>query len=517
MGNDILHVVQCLDLLDSIKPDAHNLFLPTGSNAKTSELHIHTSNVMTKSKAAAFIRMCNPRQWKDSLHCRDSMFYESGENKRRCLRSLWMIWMAFILLGENANATSHAATRMSAYGMPPKTFIAWTHEDPSSREFDALKKAADEFNHQQHVYRVELISSLRRDYESWVYLEASTGTLPCLLAFDGPRLAEYAWLQYLQPIDRFVTPALLHDFLPSIIAQGTYQGQLYSLGQFDSGVAIWGNRRYLQAAGVRIPTLQSPWSLAEFEEALAKLTALKEVNYAINFGLYSRNNEFYAYAYAPILQGFGGDVIDRRTYRTAKGVLDGAPSVEAMKHFQKWVQKGWTRAIFERKNDFTEGKAALSWTGHWVYPSYHKALGKDLVLMPLPDFGKGIKTGMGSWAWGISSTCNEPEGAWAFLAHLLSPRAIVRITNANDAMPARYSALAQSPLYGPQGPLRFFVQQLAMGGVPRPTTPVYGTISRAFAEAVGNIVAGADVQSELSQAAAIIDRAIDANRGYPYP
>ena len=469
---------------------------------------------MTQCKAAAFLYLFQTGKLKTCSTSRSSKINESGMDKRSRLRRLWIL---IALLGWSIGV-AHAASPKPATGIPPKTFIAWTHEDPSSREFDALKKAADEFNSQQHVYQVKLVSSLRRDYESWVHLEAATGTLPCLLAFDGPRLAEFAWLQYLQPIDRFVTPELLQDFLPSIIKQGTYQGRLYSLGQFSSGVGLWGNRRYLHAAGVRIPTLESPWTLEEFEDAMAKLTTLKEVDYAINFGLYSRNNEFYAYAYAPILQGFGGDVIDRQTHRTAKGVLDGPQSVKAMTHFQRWVQKGWTRAVFERKNDFIEGKAALSWTGHWVYPSYYKALGKDLVLMPLPDFGQGIKTGMGSWSWGISSTCSEPDGAWAFLAHyLLSPKAIVHITNANDAIPARRSAIALSPLYRPQGPLRFFVHLLEVGGVPRPITPAYGTISKAFTEAVGNIVAGADVQLELSKAAGIIDQTIAARRGYPYP
>ncbi len=91
------------------------------------------------------------------------------------------------------------------------------------------------------------------------------------------------------------------------------------------------------------------------------------------------------------------------------------------------------------------------------------------------------------------------------------------MANVNSGMPARRSALAQSPLYGRQGPLRFYVRQLEAGGVPRPATPAYGTISKAFGEAIGNIVAGGDVQSELSKAAAIIDRNIAAHRGYPYP
>ena len=467
---------------------------------------------MMKCKVAAFLNAFQPGKLKSCSTSGCGRINGFSVDKRSRLSRLWMV---VILLGSTIGVT-HAASPKPATRIPPKAIIVWTHVDAGSREFDVLRKAAERFNRQQHVYRVEIISSLRRDYESWVLREAATGTLPCLLEFDGPRLAEMAWPHYLQPIDQFVTPELLQDFLPSIIKQGTYQGQLYSLGQYDSGLGLWGNRRYLRAAGIRTPTLKAPWSLAEFEDALAKLAALKEVDYAISFTLYS-TGEFYSYAYAPILQSFGGDLIDRRNYRTAKGVLDGPQSVEAMKRFQRWLQKGWTRAVFDRQDDFEKGKTALSWTGHWSYQPYRKALGKDLVLMPLPDFGRGIKTGMGSWGWGISSTCLEPTGAWAFLTHLMSPEEIVRMTNVNTAMPARRSALAQSPLYGPRGPLRFFVQQLEVGGVLRPITPAYGTIKKVFAEAVDHIVAGADVQSELSQAADIIDQTIAEQHDYPYP
>lgn len=451
------------------------------------------------------------------------MINGSGRDKRRRSRSIWMAaillgWHAAVAPGSHAAASSTTVPPRPADSIPPKIITVWTHEDTNSPQFQALKKAAETFNRRQRKHKVEIISSLRRIYENWVHREAATGTLPCLLEFDGPYLAAFAWPGYLQPIDKFVPPEMLKDFLPSIVAQGTYQGRLYSLGQYDSGIGLWGNRRYLLAAGVRIPTLDAPWNLAEFEQALSKLAALKEVDYAISLGLHNKpSGEFFSYAYAPILQGFGGDVIDRRTYRTAKGVLDGPQSVTAMKHFQHWVEKGWARAASARHDDFDKGKAALSWIGPWAYQRYDKALGKDLVLLPLPDFGRGIKTGMGSWAWGMSSTCREPAGAWAFLAHLLSTREILNMTSVNSGMPARRSALAQSTLYGPHGPLRLFVQQLELGGVPRPTTPAYGTLSRTFGEAVGNIVTGGDVQSELSKAAAIIDQNIAAHRGYPYP
>jgi len=188
----------------------------------------------------------------------------------------------------------------------------------------------------------------------------------------------------------------------------------------------------------------------------------------------------------------------------------------AVRHIRHWFDAGWASAR-DSPDDLEKGRVALAWNGHWHYRSARKALGRDLVVMPLPDFGRGIKTGMGSWAWAISSTCPAPEGAWAFMADLLSTEGILRMTNLNGAVPARRSALHRSPLYGPGGPLHLLVRQLELGGVPRPVTPAYGSVSQAFRNAIVNIVMGGDAQTELSNAADRIDRDIAAHDGYPYP
>jgi len=397
----------------------------------------------------------------------------------------------------------------------PKTIPLWTRAGFDTHERTIIKETAAAFNRSQDKYKVDVFSSNYRNYADWVQSVALTGTLPCLLEIDGPFVAQFAWPGYLQPIDKFVPRSLHDDLLPSIIAQGTYQGQLYTLGQFDSGLGLWANRRYLEAAKVRIPTLENPWSLAEFEQTMQKLAKTPGVDYPLNMAVYTGTSEFYAYAYSPILQGFGGDLIDRKTYATAKGVLDGPQSVAAMQRFQSWFKRGWTQAVFDRNDDFERGKTALAWTGHWKYNGFHKALGDDLILLPFPDFGHGVKTGMGSWSWGITSTCSEPEGAWKFLSFMMSPREIQHMTNANGALPARKSVLAQSSLYS-EGTLKVFAQQLIKGyGVPRPATPSYGTITKSFSKAVSEIIAGGDVQKALSQAADSIDAEIARNHGYP--
>lgn len=398
----------------------------------------------------------------------------------------------------------------------PKTIAVWTRAALNVQEAAAIKGAAAAFNQSQKAYKVELLWSSFRNYSDWVQSVAVTGTLPCLLEMDGPLLAQFAWPGYLQSLDRFVSAELRRDLLPSIVEQGTYQGRLYSLGQFDSGLGLWANRRYLAAAGLRIPTVARPWTLAEFEQAMQALAQVKGVEYPLSLGVYAGIGEFYPYAYLPILAGFGGDFIDRSGSRGARGVMDGPQSVAAMRRFQQWFDKGWTRAVFDRNDDFERGRTALLWMGHWKYTDMREALGNDLVLLPLPDFGYGLKTGMGSWAWSITSSCPDPAGAWAFLSHLMSAEEILRVTNANGAVPARRSALERSALYGPGRPLQVFAQQLFSGsGVARPATPGYGVISKAYANAVWAIITGADVQTELTRAAQIVDQDITANQGYP--
>lgn len=97
----------------------------------------------------------------------------------------------------------------------------------------------------------------------------------------------------------------------------------------------------------------------------------------------------------------------------------------------------------------------------------------------------------------------------------MQPDQILRMTDANGAVPSRKSALARSKLYGPGGPLAVLAEQLNSIAVTRPTHPAYPVITSAFAEAVDNILVGADVKAQLDRAARRIDEEIEENLGYP--
>jgi multiple sugar transport system substrate-binding protein len=396
----------------------------------------------------------------------------------------------------------------------PKHLTVWFHAG-LGQALDAMRLTFHDFEADQDRYTVDLQLVPEGTYVEAVRVAGRTGDLPCLLALDAPTIPHFAWLGYLQPIDKFVTSTLRNDLLPSILEQGTYQNHLYALGVYNSGLAIYGNRRHLRAAGVPLTTVDHPWTIAEFEAALEKLKAVPGVAHPLDLKINYGRGEFFTYAFSPILQSAGGDLINRRSYQSARDVLDGPASVAAMTHFQRWFRKGWADPHPINDDAFVSGKASLSWAGHWTYRRYEQALGDDLVLLPMPDFGHGPKTGIGTWAFSIARSCQDPEGAWALLRYSLRREKMLRWTEMHPGIPARKSVLAESPLYQPGGRLHLYLEQLQRGWpVQRPRTPAYPAISGAFARAVDDILHGADVHATLSRAADQIDRDIAAHNGY---
>ncbi|MCG8478203.1 MAG: extracellular solute-binding protein [Spirochaetales bacterium] len=397
----------------------------------------------------------------------------------------------------------------------------WFHGGTAD-ETEAMRSQIERFNASQSDYRVVMTeipggAVAGSGYNDAVNAAAVADDLPDILDLDGPNLYNYAWAGYLHPLDQYMSAELRNDMLPSLIDQGTYNGRMYAIGQYDSGLALVGRVSLLEQAGVRIPrSIDEAWSREEFFQALTALQALPAVEYAIDLKMNYGAGEWFTYGFSPVVQSFGGDLIDRSDYQSAEGVLNGPAAVEAMTAVQSLFERGYSIVSPPDDNEFVNGKAALGWLGHWMWNTYSEAFGDDVVVIPMPRFGEASVTGMGSWAWAISSQSENPQGAWAFLEFILQPEEILSITDVNGAVPGRATAFAQSDLYSDGGALSIFVQQLQNGiAVPRPKTPGYPAITAAFYTAMDNIIKGADVQTELDIAVDFIEEDVRQNDGYP--
>lgn len=393
-----------------------------------------------------------------------------------------------------------------------QVITVWAHSGQEG-ECKVLMEQVQAFNEKFPDIHVELTLLPEGSYNSQLQSAALSHDLPDVIEFDGPFLYGYVWQNQLQPLDDLLPAAVQADLLPSIIKQGTMHDHLFAVGMFDSGLGMYGNRALLEAAGVRIPaSVDNAWTAEEFNQVLKKLAA-KDKDGAVLDLKANYRGEWFTYAFSPIIQSAGGDLIDRRDYLHAKPVLAGEAAVKAMTTLQDWFQQGYVDPNLDDAA-FVEERVALSWVGHWEYPRYAKALGDKLVLLPLPDFGQGSKTGQGSWQWGINADARDPKAAAQFLASLLRPESILAMTEVNGAVPATKTAIARSPLYREGGPLRLFVEQLRQSSVERPRTPAYQVITSVFQQAFDEIRNGADVQKALHQAAAAIEQDITDSEGY---
>ncbi len=397
----------------------------------------------------------------------------------------------------------------------PPGLTVWAHAGQAS-ERETIEQQLNRFNATQNAVRLRLNFIPERTYNTQVQVAALAGDLPDILELDGPYIYNYVWQGHLVALESLISPEVIQDLIPSIVDQGTYHGQLYALGTFDSGLGIYARRSALQAAGVRIPQgPQTAWSAAEMTSALASLAAHDPDRAVLDLKL-NYPAEWFVYAFSPLLQSAGADLIDRKTYQSADESLTSSRAVSVMQTLQSWLINGYVDPNVDDAA-FTAGRVALSWAGHWEYGRYAQAVGDDLVLLPLPDFGKGMKTAQGSWVWGITTACTHPQQAARFLEFLLQPKEILAMSDANAAVPATRSAIALSSLYRAAGPLHLFAQQLQEGySVPRPKTPGYPVISSAFYQAFMDIRNGSPVQNALDRAAAEIDEDILDNRGYPF-
>jgi multiple sugar transport system substrate-binding protein len=401
------------------------------------------------------------------------------------------------------------------------TVTMFAHE---GAEADAYRSAIDSFNDtrgEELGLTVELTMIPEGQYTDQVNAAAAAGDLPAVIDFDGPNMANLAWGGHLVSIESCISDALRDNVLPSLIQQGTYAGTLYSVGSFDSGLGLWAWRSALEEVDARIPTgPDDAWTADEFEAILSDLQAAGYERPLDTKFWYGSQGEWFSYAFTPILWSAGSGLIDRDDYQSADGVLNSSDAVASLTTFQSWVEDGLIDEDAADDSNFLQKESPISWVGHWMYQPYLEAAGDDLVLLPLPDFGTGSKTGMGSWAWGITSAAADPDAAWAVIEYLMSDEVILGITEVNGAVPGTASAIGQSPNHAEGGDLELYVTQLEGApdvAVPRPVTPAYPNITQIFRAVIDDIVRGADVQETLDAAVAEIDQDIEANEGYPPP
>jgi multiple sugar transport system substrate-binding protein len=398
------------------------------------------------------------------------------------------------------------------------TIKMWGHQGQDG-EVAATKKAVADFNALGNGITVEVTFIPEADYQKKLDTTAASD-LPDVVEIGGENATNLVYNKKLQPIAGLVSADTISNQIASVQANGTVNGQLYAVAQFDSGLALYGNKSMLDAAGVTYPTKwQDAWTAQQFGDVLAKLAAKDSDGEVLDI------KEDYAgtwpsYAFMPVINSAGFLPVKGGK---ADGNLNAQPVVDALTTFASW--KKYVDSDADGKA-FTAKRVALAWVGHWAYNDNLKALGSDLVLIPLPDFGAGTKSRQGSYTWAISASTQQAAAAGKFLDFLMADAQVKTMTDANGAPPGTKTVTAASKLYAPGGALELYADQLAAscgaGDVEMTKScvdvpvvvPNWSVVNTVVSKAIWNIYYGAAAKTELDAAARAIDQDFADNNGY---
>lgn len=407
-----------------------------------------------------------------------------------------------------------ASSTLIATGAMAQTELSmWYHGAGNEVESNILGGIIEDFNAAQSDWTVSVESFPQGSYNDSVVAGALSGNLPCILDVDGPVMPNWAWSGYMQPLP--ISEEAIAGHLDSTV--GRWDGEIYSVGLWDAAVALYTRQATLDALGLRTPTLDNPWTGEEFMAALEAAKASGEFEYAFDPGM-AWTGEWYPYAFSPFLQSFGGDIVDRSTYQTAEGALNGEAAMEFGEWWQSLFTEGYAPGTSQdpadRDNGFIEGKYAFSWNGNWAAVATLEGGVDDVVFLPAPDFGNGPTIGAGSWQFGASGTCEHPEGVAEFVEFALQDKYLAAFSDGIGLIPATEEAAAMTENYAPGGALEPFFGLSEGQALVRPVSPGYVVAAKVFEKAMADIANGADVADTLDAAVDEIDADIEANSGY---
>ena len=406
-----------------------------------------------------------------------------------------------------------ASTCLAGTAAAQTELSLWYHGAGNEVERNILTGIVDDFNGSQADWKVVIEQFPQAAYNDSVTAAALSGELPDILDVDGPIMPNWAWAGYLAPLT--IDPAKLEGFLPGVV--GRWNDQVYSVGFWDAALAMFARKSVLEENGIRIPTLDAPWTGEEFDEILVTLQETGKYEFPLNMGMADKG-EWYPYAFLPFLWSSGGDLVDRSTYQTAEGALNGDAAIEWGDWFQSLFVRelvpGTSQSLADHQNGFAEGKYALNWTGNWLALSSLEKFGDDLLFLPAPDFGQGGKIGAASWQFAVSAKSEHQDGANAFIEFALQDKYFTAFSDGIGLIPPTRASAEASKYYAPGKPMEIFYDLSEKQGMLRPVTPGYVVQSQVFQKAAADIADGADVATVLDTAVDEIDADIENNQGY---
>ncbi len=229
-----------------------------------------------------------------------------------------------------------------------------------------------------------------------VLRQSSSKTLPDVLMLDNPDVQQVAASGALASLDDLGIDTA--GVANGVLQASTYEGELYGLQPVTNTIALFYNKKLLDAAGVTPPTT---WD--ELKTASAKLTEGDRYGFAMsNVGTFEGTWQF-----LPFMWSNGGNEENIDTPQTAAAlqlIKDLMTSGSLSQSSVNWPQD-------EVTDHFIAGNAAMMINGPWSFPALDRTadLEYGVVPIPAPQASGKLVLPFGGEAWTVPQTGDEDK------------------------------------------------------------------------------------------------------------
>ncbi|GAA1765643.1 sugar ABC transporter substrate-binding protein [Nonomuraea sp. AD125B] len=335
-----------------------------------------------------------------------------------------------------------SSSSSSSSGEPVKInflSLAWQKESVA-----ANKQIVDEWNKANPNIQVTYVQGSWDNVNDQLVTQFAGGTAPDVIHNDSPALSGFAADGYLLDLKDKVPAELKSDIPQSAWDTVTFDdgkgGQgVYGVPFLQESQVIIANKKLLDAAKVRVPTADNPWTWDEFSEAAKKMT--KDGTFGVAWAMKSPVNKTLNLAL-----NFGGTFFQTADGKTTVKV--GPEEREVLQRIHDQLHKDKSAdpaALGQGTADplpaFYKGKFALLPAGVFLRQQVAEQApdGFEWVTLPGPK-GTTAQQGAVSQTLSIAQDSKHPEEAMKFMAFFLNGPNQAKLAKGDWLLPTSQAA-----------------------------------------------------------------------------
>ncbi len=300
--------------------------------------------------------------------------------------------------------------------MEGKTLEMWSpFTGPDGDEMTGL---AERFS-KENPCKITVVHIAQPEYVQKLNAAAAAGKLPALTAVRAINVAELAARNVLKPFSAEAMAVfgdkIADEFPNDLWNVGMYRGNRYSFPIDVHPLVMYYNKDMFAAAGIPEPGT-TPWTQAEFEDALAKLEASGVTPLSLGTAFQA------AALWQALIRQYGGSLTNPEG---TKATYDSEAAVKALQKIKELKDK-YTPDISgagdPEVNAFKQGQAAITFHGPWHISDLQKL--PFVGFAPLPTIGDQPATWGGSHQIGLTTDDVTTQVAAAMWIKWLSENSI---------------------------------------------------------------------------------------------